>query len=170
MRKLLMMIAAVATVAVTTSTQAEARYWGRGGWGWGGAGLAAGLIGGALIASSAYGYGGYGGYYGGYPYYGYGYPYYPPVIIVRPDPPRPGGGPQRPGQLPSGGSVPSSLHGRGHPRSPSFMAPLADDGTPDPVPRFDPIPRREHMHQPSISHGVPDIPHLERDDGLRPHH
>jgi len=117
-----------------------------------------------------YGYGGYGGYYGGYPYYGYGYPYYPPVIIVRPDPPIPGGGPQRPGQLPSGGSVPSSLHGRGHPRSPAFMAPLADDGIPDPVPRFDPMPRREHMHQPTISHGVPDIPHLERDDGLRPHH
>jgi hypothetical protein len=71
--------------AVSTPTPAEAR----GGWGWG-AGIAGGLLAGALIgglASSAYGYGpGYGyygpgyGYYGGYApaYYGYGYgrPYY----------------------------------------------------------------------------------------------
>jgi hypothetical protein len=120
-----------------------------------------------------YGYGGGYPYYGyGYPYYGYGYPYYPPVIIVRPDPPTPGHG-GRPGQRPSGnpgGPVPSVVHGRGHPGSPSFMAPLADDIDAEPVPRFDPIPRRDHMRVPSIPRGVPDSPRLERDDGLKPHH
>jgi hypothetical protein len=69
MRKTLMAVAAVATLAVSTASPALA--W-RGGWG---PGLAAGLIGGAIvggaIASSPYYYGpGYGGYYG--PGYGYG--------------------------------------------------------------------------------------------------
>lgn len=67
--------------ALSASSPAEARW--RGGWGWG-PGLAAGLVGAAVIggiASSAYAYGPYGyygapyGYYGGYApaYYGYGY-------------------------------------------------------------------------------------------------
>ncbi len=61
MRKTLMAVAAVATLAVSTASPALA--W-RGGWG---PGLAAGLIGGAIvggaIASSPYYYGpGYGGY------------------------------------------------------------------------------------------------------------
>src|SRR5216683_4331165 len=69
MRKTLIAVAAVATLAVSTASPALA--W-RGGWG---PGLAAGLIGGAIvggaIASSPYYYGpGYGGYYG--PGYGYG--------------------------------------------------------------------------------------------------
>jgi hypothetical protein len=53
------------------------RGWGgyRGGWGYGGAALAAGLIGGALLASSSYAYG-YPAYGYGYPAYGYGYPGY----------------------------------------------------------------------------------------------
>jgi|SRR5579864_5854018 len=70
MRKTLLALAAVATVAFATASPANA--W-RGGWG---PGLAAGLIGGAIIggaiASSPY----YGpGYYGPGPYY-YGGPAY----------------------------------------------------------------------------------------------
>src|ERR1700757_5524191 len=73
MKKTLMALLAVATLAVSTASPALA--W-RGGWG---PGLAAGLIGGAIvggaIASSPYGYGpGY--YYGPGPYYGYGGPAY----------------------------------------------------------------------------------------------
>src|SRR5215469_1382789 len=69
MRKILIAAAAVATLAVSTASPALA--W-RGGWG---PGLAAGLIGGAIvggaIASSPY-------YYGpGYGYYGPGYGYAP---------------------------------------------------------------------------------------------
>jgi len=131
-----------------------------------------------------WGYGGYGygygsPYYGyGYPYYGYGYPYYPPVIIVRPDPPTPGGGPQRPGMRPPGipgQGVPSTLHGRGHPGGPpSSLAPLADERGPVRVPRFDPSPfpgdriQRE-PRQPAL-HEMREMPRLERDDGLKPHH
>jgi len=63
-----MALAAVATLAVSMASPAYA--W-RGGWGWG-PGVAAGLIGGAIIggaiASSPY-YGPY-GYYGPGPYYG----------------------------------------------------------------------------------------------------
>jgi hypothetical protein len=62
--------------------------WGHRGWGWGGAAVAAGVLGGALVASSyyspyAYGYPAYGYGYGygypayGYPAYGYGYGYAP---------------------------------------------------------------------------------------------
>jgi hypothetical protein len=71
MRKTLMAAAAVATLVVSTASPALA--W-RGGWGWG-PGIAAGLIGGAIvggaIASSNPYYYGYGpGYYGpGYPAY-----------------------------------------------------------------------------------------------------
>jgi hypothetical protein len=57
--------------ALSTSSPAEAR-WRGGGWGWG-PGLAAGLVGAAVIggiASSAYAYG------PGYGYYGPGYGYY----------------------------------------------------------------------------------------------
>jgi hypothetical protein len=96
MKKAAVVLSAAALMtmtAISAPTPAEAR----GGWGWG-AGIAGGLLAGALIgglASSAYGYGpgygyygpGYGyyggyapGYYGGYApaYYGYGYgrPYY----------------------------------------------------------------------------------------------
>jgi hypothetical protein len=71
MRTTVMTIVAAASVAgaaVFAPTQAEARCWRC----WGGAGFAAGVIGGALIARSAYGYGGYGGYGGGGYYGGYG--------------------------------------------------------------------------------------------------
>lgn len=71
-----MALAAVATLAVSTASPANA--W-RGGWGWG-PGLAAGLVGGAIvggaIASSPY-------YYG--PGYYYGGPgYYPPAYVGAP--------------------------------------------------------------------------------------
>lgn len=122
-----------------------------------------------------YGYGGYGGYGYGYPYYGYGYPYYPPVIIVRPDHPRPGTGPQRPGQRPpesSGPLVPSSLHGRGHPWSPSSVTPMPS--APDPVrgPRVEPpsYPQERIRREPSqpMLRGGRERPRPERDDGLIP--
>ena len=96
MRKILTAIAAaaiLAAVTVTTPTKVEAGCRGC----WIGAGIAAGLIGGAIVANNAYGYGYYGGYgyaptysgygypapayYGGYyrpPYYGYGPTYYAP--------------------------------------------------------------------------------------------
>jgi len=87
MRKTVLAVAAAATLATTMLTipnRAEARW--RGG-AWVGAGVAAGLIGGAIIANSYRPYYGY-GYYGapypayyGYPTYGYpsnyGYPAYP---------------------------------------------------------------------------------------------
>src|SRR6202012_5883911 len=93
MKKAVFALATAATLGVTAlMTPSPAQAW-RGGWGWG-PGLAAGLIGAAVIggiASSAYAYGpGYGyyggpgyGYYGGYApayyggyapaYYNYGY-------------------------------------------------------------------------------------------------
>jgi hypothetical protein len=88
MRKAVLALATVATIGVTTlAAPSPAHAWRGGGWGWG-PGIAAGLIGAAVvggIASSAYAYGpGYGyygpgyGYYGGYApvYYG-GYSYAP---------------------------------------------------------------------------------------------
>jgi hypothetical protein len=60
----------VGMTALTATSPAEAR-WRGGGWG---PGLAAGLVGAAVIggiASSAYAYGPGYGYYGGYPDYGY---------------------------------------------------------------------------------------------------
>jgi hypothetical protein len=87
MKKSVLALATVATIGVTTlAAPSPAHAW-RGGWGWG-PGIAAGLIGGAVIggiASSAYAYGpGYGyygpgyGYYDGYaPYYGSAYGYAP---------------------------------------------------------------------------------------------
>jgi hypothetical protein len=75
MRKALTVIAAAATVAVSTlamPSAAEAQWGWRGGWGWRGpaffGGLAVGaLLGGALVAPS---------YYAPQPYYTYGpYPY-----------------------------------------------------------------------------------------------
>src|SRR5436190_23859149 len=80
MRKAIMALATVATIgctALATTSPAEA-YWRGGGWGGWGPGLAAGLIGAAVIggiASSAYAYGPGYGYYG-YPGYGYGGGYY----------------------------------------------------------------------------------------------
>jgi hypothetical protein len=78
MKKSLLALAAVATLAVSMASPAYA--W-RGGWG---PGVAAGLIGGAIIggaiASNPYPYGYYGGgpaYYGGPGYYGDGGPYGP---------------------------------------------------------------------------------------------
>jgi len=128
-----------------------------------------------------WGYGGYGygygyPYYGyGYPYYGYGYPYYPPVIIVRPDPPTPGtGGPHRPdpGHRPPGypgPSDPTDLPGRGRTRLPSMA-----DRDPGRVLRLDPAPypRERTQREPShpMLHDAREIPRLERDDGLKPHH
>jgi hypothetical protein len=60
----------IGMTALTSTSPAEAR-WRGGGWG---PGLAAGLVGAAVIggiASSAYAYGPGYGYYGGYPAYGY---------------------------------------------------------------------------------------------------
>jgi hypothetical protein len=77
---------AVGMTALTATSPAEARWRGSG---WG-PGLAAGLVGAAVIggiASSAYAYGPGYGYYGGYPDYGY-YGGYPPTYYyggyVRP--------------------------------------------------------------------------------------
>ncbi len=75
--------AAIAIATISAPKPAEARCWGC----WAGVGFAAGLIGGAIIASHAYGYGyapyyGYPVYYGYAPYayapayYGYVSPYY----------------------------------------------------------------------------------------------
>jgi hypothetical protein len=61
----------IGMTALTATSPAEARWRGGGGWG---PGLAAGLVGAAVIggiASSAYAYGPGYGYYGGYPDYGY---------------------------------------------------------------------------------------------------
>src|SRR3982075_885050 len=58
--------ASIVVAAIAAPTKAEARWWG----GWRGAGIAAGVIGGAVIARRAYGYGGYYGGYGGYGAYG----------------------------------------------------------------------------------------------------
>ena len=85
MRKTLIAVAALAGVAanVTVSTKAEARCYGC----WAGAAIAAGLIGSAIVANRAYGYGYYGGYgyggYGGY-YGGYAPAYYAPVYSYAP--------------------------------------------------------------------------------------
>nr|WP_249142256.1 hypothetical protein [Bradyrhizobium sp. AUGA SZCCT0160] len=73
--KKILALATAATIGIgslAASSPAEAR-WRGGGWG---PGIAAGLIGAAVIggiASSAYAYGPGYGYYGGYPGYGYGY-------------------------------------------------------------------------------------------------
>jgi hypothetical protein len=79
MRKLGLVLATAATLAVTavaTPSPAHARYYGHYGYG---PGIVGGLVAGALIAgiaSSAYGYGPGYGYYGGYGGYDYGRPYY----------------------------------------------------------------------------------------------
>jgi hypothetical protein len=68
MKKTLMALVAIATLAVSTATPAHA--WWRGGWGPGiGLGLLGGAIVGGAIANS---------YYGPYGYYGPGYGYYGP--------------------------------------------------------------------------------------------
>jgi len=75
MRKFLMTItlaACTTTAGIAAPTKAQARCYGC----WAGAAVAAGVIGSAIIASRAYGYGYYGGYapaYYGYAPYGYGY-------------------------------------------------------------------------------------------------
>jgi hypothetical protein len=54
MKKTLIMVLAGATIAVSlaaSATDASARWRGRGGWGWG-PGIAAGIVGGALIAGA----------------------------------------------------------------------------------------------------------------------
>ena len=71
----------IGMTALTATSPAEAR-WRGGGWG---PGLAAGLVGAAVIggiASSAYAYGPGYGYYGGYPSYGY-YGGYAPGLLLR---------------------------------------------------------------------------------------
>ena len=76
MKKTVLALATAATVGFATlAAPSPAHAW-RGGWG---PGLAAGLIGAAVIggiASSAYAYGPGYGYYGGYPGYGYYDGYY----------------------------------------------------------------------------------------------
>jgi len=74
MKKAVLALATVATIGVTSlAAPSPAHAWRGGGWGWG-PGIAAGLIGAAVvggIASSAYAYGPGYGYYGpGYGYYG----------------------------------------------------------------------------------------------------
>lgn len=121
-----------------------------------------------------YGYGGYGygGYGYGYPYYGYGYPYYPPVIIVRPHPPRPDHpDPHPPGQRPPGHPDPSGP-GRGHPRVPSPVSPMPNGGQSAGEPRFEPAtyPHERIRREPSqpIRHQMLESPRAERDDSLKP--
>lgn len=78
MKKTLANLLAAATIALTlaaTATDASAQWRGRGGWGWGPAGIAAGVLGGAIvagaiIASRPPGYVVYEGY--GQPVYGPG--------------------------------------------------------------------------------------------------
>jgi len=77
MKKKLMAIAAVATLAVSAVTPASAQ---RGV----AAGVAAGLIGGAIIGGALAGPGYYGGYWPGY-YYGPGYGYYGGPAYVADD-------------------------------------------------------------------------------------
>lgn len=85
MRKTWMTIAAAACIAAATvavPTEAQARCRGC----WAGAAIAAGLIGSAIVANRAYGYGSYGGYgYGGYAptYYG-GYDHAPAYSYAYP--------------------------------------------------------------------------------------
>src|SRR5215475_8352623 len=74
MKKAVLALATVATIgAATLAAPSPAHAWRGGGWGWG-PGIAAGLVGAAVvggIASSAYAYGPGYGYYGpGYGYYG----------------------------------------------------------------------------------------------------
>jgi len=73
--KLVAMIAAgaISMAALGAPTKAEARCWGC----WAGAAVGLGLIGGAIAASSGYGYE-YGGYGYGYPYGAYEPAYYAP--------------------------------------------------------------------------------------------
>jgi hypothetical protein len=74
--------ASILAATIITPTKAEAGCRGC----WIGAGIAAGLIGSAIIASSAYGY--YGGYRYAPAYYGYAYPapvyYYPTYYSYAP--------------------------------------------------------------------------------------
>ena len=91
MRKWITSISAAFLIvaAVAMPKPAEARCWGC----WAGAGIAAGIIGGAIIASYANAYG-YGAYSYGYPGYGYGYApyayapahygYYTPPVYYAP--------------------------------------------------------------------------------------
>ena len=81
MRAILIRAVTAASMAanVSLSTKAEARCYGC----WAGAAIAAGVIGSAIVANRAYGY----GYYGGYaPYYGgyYAPAYYAPVYSYAP--------------------------------------------------------------------------------------
>ena len=86
----LIAVTSIGATALTTSSDANAR-WGYRGWGWGAGAFAAGAVLGGLAAAPYYGspygysYGGYGAYgaypyaaysgYGGYPYSGYYYGY-----------------------------------------------------------------------------------------------
>jgi hypothetical protein len=73
MRRVLTAIVVAASIAgmtLTIPTKAEAGCRGC----WVGAGIAAGLIGSAIVANNAYRYGYYGGYGYGPAYYDYGYP------------------------------------------------------------------------------------------------
>ena len=87
MRKALLAMTAVASIVTATisgPTKANATCYGC----WVGGALAAGFIGGAILANRAYGYGypGYYGYYGypSYSYYGYAPAYYEPYGYYYP--------------------------------------------------------------------------------------
>ncbi len=70
---------AIAAAALSSSNKAEARCYGC----WAGAGIAAALIGSAILSNSAYGYGYWPAYYGGYGYSPYAYGYAPPYYARR---------------------------------------------------------------------------------------
>jgi len=79
MKKTVLALVATATIGLAAVPSSAEAHWRGGGWG---PGLAAGLIGAAVIgglASSAYAYGPGYGYYGGYPGYGYYDDGYAPV-------------------------------------------------------------------------------------------
>src|SRR6476619_7640310 len=78
------MAAIVASTSAVTSDKAEARCYGC----WAGAGIAAALIGGAILSNRAYGYGYGPSYYGGYGYSPYRYGYAPAYYARRYYPPR----------------------------------------------------------------------------------
>ena len=69
LRKIMLIVAALAGAITFVPSGASARGRGGRGWGWGGPAIGLGVGLGLGLAGAGY----YGGYYGGYPAYGYGY-------------------------------------------------------------------------------------------------